>query len=381
MAYQGSFAIHFAIHQPGWVNLPAPELVSLAENAAAAGFERVWINDNFKARHTYSLLSAIAARVPCALGTLVTYPYARNPMDMAGAFGTIAELLAGEGAETSPSPAALKELAVGISTGAWAIQGRLVEQPSPTQSVAEAIKISRKLLAGEEVSWNSYPLLASYFHISRDSKFQLKFRAKPRVSFWIPPKGPRMLRLAAEQCDGVIFNSYTQYAALPFVRDGSLEQTLREMEQKRTASGNLTPLRRIFKIDVSLDEDGDAARSFARNFVSFNAADDADRYRRLGLPDDQLRALQERYQRGSEIADAASLVGKELVDWVVLAGTPREVSDRFAEYVDCAGRLGFEQVILAVPLGPDPRKVVGLASELVGRVTGKPHGMHPTVSS
>lgn len=372
MAFQGSFGVHFAIHQPGWISLPAPEILSLAEKAVAAGAERIWVNDNFKARHTYSLLSAMAARVPCALGTLVTYPFARNPMDMASAFGTIAELLAGQGVER-------RELAVGISSGAWAIQGRLVRQPSPTQSVAEAIDISRKLLAGEEVSWGGYPLLSSYFHLNRDARFQLQLRAQPQVSFWIPPKGPRMLRLAAERCDGVIFNSYTQYAALPFARDGTLERTLREMEQMRLASGNLTPLRRIFKIDVSLDEDGNAARSFARNFVSFNAADDADRYRRLGLPTDQLRALQERYQRGAEIAEAASLVGKELVDWVVLAGTVAEVSDRFAEYVEYADRLGFEQVILAVPLGPDPPKAVGLAGELVGRMIRKPRVVYPTV--
>jgi alkanesulfonate monooxygenase SsuD/methylene tetrahydromethanopterin reductase-like flavin-dependent oxidoreductase (luciferase family) len=153
------------------------------------------------------------------------------------------------------------------------------------------------------------------------------------------------------------------------------------MERMRTASGNLTPLRRIFKIDLSLDEKGEAARNFAQNFVSFNAADDAERYRSLGLPSDQLHALQDRYRRGAEIAEAAPLVGKELLDWVVLAGTPSDVSDRFAEYVDCAGRLGFEQIILAVPLGPDPRKAVALAGELVGTVAGKPRIASPTISS
>jgi hypothetical protein len=37
--------------------------------------------------------------------------------------------------------------------------------------------------------------------------------------------------------------------------------------------------------------------------------------------------------------------------------------------VDCADRLGFEQVILAVPLGPNPQKAIELASrDLVARV-------------
>lgn len=350
MAYQGTFGIHFAIHQPRWVNQAAPELLALAEQAARGGFTHLWINDNFKARHTYSLLAAIAARVPCGLGTLVTYPYARNPMDMATAFGTIAELLNG------------RELTVGISSGAWAIQGALVERPSPTAAIQEAIELSRQLLAGEEVLFRRYPILAAYFHIKKDARFHLQFRPQRPVSFWVPPKGPRMLRLAAERCDGVLFNTYTQYAALPFVRDGSLERTILEMERVRTAAGNRAPLRRVFKLDVSLDEDGDAARQFARNFVSFNAADDADRYRALGLPAGQLDALQARYLAGAEISEAAPLVGRELIDWVVLAGTPAEVTGRFAEYVDCADRLGFEQIIVAVPLGPDPRKAVELAS-------------------
>ena len=357
MAYHGTFGIHFAIHQPRWVDQPASELVALAEHAASSGFRHVWINDNFKARHTYSLLAAIAARASVGLGTLVTYPYARNPMDMATAFGTIAELLNGN------------ELTVGISSGAWAIQGALVERPSPADSIREAISLCRELLTGNEVQFENYPILADYFHVKKTARFHLQFRPQRPVSFWIPPKGPRMLRLAAEVCDGVLFNTYTQYAALPFVRDGSLARTISEMEKMRVAAGNKKPLRRIFKLDVSLDEDSEAAKNFARNFVSFNAADDADRYRALGLPSDQLDALQARYREGAEISEAAPLVGKELIDWVVLAGTPAEVADRFAEYVDAADRLGFEQVILAVPLGPNPRKAVELASrELLPRV-------------
>ena len=359
MAYQGMFGVHFAIHQPRYVDLSASELVALAERAASSGFSHIWLNDNFKARHTYSLLAALAGRIPCGLGTLVTYPYARNPMDMASAFGTIAELLNH------------RELTVGISTGAWAIQGALVDQPAPTESVREAIELTRRLLAGEEIQFHRYPLLASYYHIKEQAKFRFAFHPQRAVSFWVPPKGPRMLRLAAEVSDGVIFNTYTQYAALPFLRDGTLERTIAEMERMRLSAGNKAPLRRIFKLDLSLAEDGEEARRFARNFVSFNAADDADRYRALGLPADQLDALHARYRGGAEIADAARLVGDELVNWVVLAGTPAEVADRFAEYVDCADRLDFEQIILAVPLGPDPHTAVELASrELLPRVLG-----------
>src|SRR5215207_6286933 len=229
LSYQGTFGIHFPIHQPLWVDHGAVDLLRLADYAVETGFRAIWINDNFKARHTSSLLAAIAARLPVDLGTLVTYPFARNPVDLATAVGTIAELLADH------------EVRIGISTGAWAIQGRLVDRPRPTQSVRETIAIIRHLLAGDEVRFHDYPAVSSYYHFQADAKLRLQFQAPQPPSFWIPPKGPRMLQLAAEVGDGVVFNTYTQYAALPAVRDGSLARTLQTMEQQRLAAGNPTP--------------------------------------------------------------------------------------------------------------------------------------------
>jgi|GEM_PF-6603605 alkanesulfonate monooxygenase SsuD/methylene tetrahydromethanopterin reductase-like flavin-dependent oxidoreductase (luciferase family) len=356
MAYQGTFGVHFPIHQPGWLTMSAARIVELAQHAAGHGFQTVWVNDNFKARHTFSVLSAMAARVPIGLATLVTHPYARNPMDLATAIGTVAELL-GE-----------RPLRVGISSGAWAIQGVLVERPSPSAAVQEAIAIARQLLSGEEVALADFPILAAYFNIKPAARLKLQFRPGTPVSFWLPPKGPKMLDVAARVCDGVIFNTYTQYAALPHLRSGKLAQTLRDMEAARAQAGNRAPLRRVFKLDMSLAAQREAARQFARNFVSFNAAGDADRYRGVGL-DDELDRLRDRYKTGASIEQSAELVGEKLIDLVVLAGTPDDVRDRFAEYVDAAERLDFEQVILAVPVGPDPFQAIELAGkEVIGKL-------------
>jgi len=348
MGYHGTFGVHFPIHQPGWVDYTALAFLDLAAQAEAAGFETVWVNDNFKARHTFSLLAAIAARHQVGLGTLVTYPYARNPMDMATALGTIAEVSA-------------REVRVGISTGARAIQGPLVDRPSREAAVREAMDIARSLFAGEDVAFREYSVLSDYYHIKPDAHLRMQFRPARSVSFWIPPKGPRMLKLAAEHADGVIFNTYTQYAARPFLRDGTLERTVEEMERLRRAAGNPTPLRKIFKLDMCLAAERSAARRFARNFVSFNAAGDADRYIAVGMAAEPLLTLRERYRAGASIEQCAELVSDELLDWVTLSGTPEDVADGFAEYVSMAERLDFEQVIVAVPVGPDPAEAVELA--------------------
>jgi 5,10-methylenetetrahydromethanopterin reductase len=349
MAYTGTFGIHFPIHQPGWVDRTAPAYVDLAGQAEAAGFETVWVNDNFKARHTFSLLAAIAARHAVGLGTLVTYPYARNPMDLATALGTIAEL------------SSAREVRVGISTGARAIQGPLVDRPARESAVTEAIAIMRRLFAGEDVLFSDFPILSAYYHIKPAAHLRIQFRPARPLSFWIPPKGPRMLRLAAEHADGVIFNTYTQYAARPFLRDGTLDRTVEEMERLRRAAGNTTPLRKILKLDMSLAADRTAARRFARNFVSFNAAGDADRYIAVGLAAEPLLMLRQRYRAGASIEQCAELVSDELLDWITLAGTPEDVAEGFAEYLAAAERLSFEQVIVAVPVGPDPAEAIELA--------------------
>jgi hypothetical protein len=53
----------------------------------------------------------------------------------------------------------------------------------------------------------------------------------------------------------------------------------------------------------------------------------------------------------------------------VLAGAPDDVRGRFTEYVDAAERLDFEQVIAAVPVGPDPFQAIELAGkELIGKL-------------
>lgn len=129
MAYQGTFGVHFPIHQPGWLDMSARRIVELAKHAAEHGFDTIWVNDNFKARHTFSLLAAISASCPVNLATLVTYPYARNPMDLASAISTVVELL-GE-----------RPLKIGISSGAWAIQGSLSERTKPMRAVEEQLRI------------------------------------------------------------------------------------------------------------------------------------------------------------------------------------------------------------------------------------------------
>ena len=95
--FSGEVGIHYPLHVLNHYSLP--ELIRLAEAALRAletfRFTQVWTNDNLEYRNVFASSAAIVARLPVKLGTAVTVPYFRNPIDLAMAFATISELTDG----------------------------------------------------------------------------------------------------------------------------------------------------------------------------------------------------------------------------------------------------------------------------------------------
>ena len=90
--FTGELGIHYPLHVLNRYSLP--ELLDLAERARQSlepfSFTRVWTNDNLEYRSVLASSAAILARLPVKLGTAVTVPYFRNPIDLAMAFATMA---------------------------------------------------------------------------------------------------------------------------------------------------------------------------------------------------------------------------------------------------------------------------------------------------
>ena len=62
------------------------ELVELGRKLATV-VDTVWVQDQMLARNVYALLGALA-QAGCGVGTNVTYPIGRNPIEMASAAAT-----------------------------------------------------------------------------------------------------------------------------------------------------------------------------------------------------------------------------------------------------------------------------------------------------
>jgi alkanesulfonate monooxygenase SsuD/methylene tetrahydromethanopterin reductase-like flavin-dependent oxidoreductase (luciferase family) len=109
--FTGEIGIHYPLHVLNRYSLP--ELIGLAERAwqtlGKFGFSQVWTNDNLEYRSVLASSAAIVARLPVKLGTAVTVPYFRNPVDLAMAFATISELTNG------------REISLGLGPGSRSI--------------------------------------------------------------------------------------------------------------------------------------------------------------------------------------------------------------------------------------------------------------------
>ena len=119
--FTGEIGIHFPLHVLNRYSLP--ELITLAERSrnilGQYGFTQVWTNDNLEYRSVLATSAALMARLPLKLGTAITVPYFRNPIDLAAAFATMSELTNGQ------------EISLGLGPGSRSILAHHVERLNP----------------------------------------------------------------------------------------------------------------------------------------------------------------------------------------------------------------------------------------------------------
>lgn len=351
MAHEKKFAGEIGVHYPLHVlnRYSVPDLIGLAEQAQASlgkfGFAQIWTNDNLEYRSVVAASAAIVARVPVKLGTAITVPYFRNPIDLAMAFATISELTPG------------REVSLGLGPGSRSILTHQVERAKPLGLMGELADALRTLFAGAPLRRETIPILASYFHLNAES-YALRFKPQAPIRLYYGPSllKPAVLDLIARRFDGVILQ--TLYGT------AEMEDSLARLEKARAGSPLGEPLRKVMLLNASLARDGAEAKQHAKRFVSHIVS---------GWPDDVLRSkgidpsaiaeVRRAYAANRGVDYAAGLTPDQAVERLIIAGTPAECRERIAALFSLAARHGFQQIALGVPLGPD----VGEAIELWGK--------------
>lgn len=229
--------LKIGIRTPPW--RPLPEVAKFATHVEELGYDTVALTDSpMLWRDTMCALTVLAMNTErVTLGTAVTNPVNRTPVQLASAFRTIAELAPGR-------------VRLGLATGDSAVL-LAGKRPAKVAEYREAVRIIRALLAGE-----------APFEHAPDTRLQDP--PSSPVPIFVAGGGPRMVATAAEIGDGLMSNNK------------NLVAKRRWLEEAAAAAGRPTPFHTIgVSVHITDDIERDARRlkPFMAKYVQRDGAD------------------------------------------------------------------------------------------------------------
>jgi 5,10-methylenetetrahydromethanopterin reductase len=166
----------------------AAEIVAAAVAVERAGFDEVWISEDYFERGAFALAGAVAASTArVAIGIGVVNPWTRHPVLTAMEFAGLDELSSGRAI-----------LGLGASNSRWMSDQLGLKFDQPLARLAEAVELVRAVLSGATVAhhgrgWNVEATLSF-----------TPFRTDPPIVLGV--KGGRALARAGAIADGVFLS-------------------------------------------------------------------------------------------------------------------------------------------------------------------------------
>lgn len=317
----------------------------------------VWIPDQILARHVYTLLGALA-QAGCGVGTAVTFPVGRNPIEMASAIATIGELVPDD-----------REIVVGMGTGGVLVSS-LFRKHKPVSAVREAIMLMRALWTGEPVQLDDFPVFGAALDFGTGATAQLTYPVRRRPDIVVAGVGPKILAVAAEHADGLMspgFMPTLSRAALLSGRFGEVSG-LDNVLAARPAGSD--PMRMVFGINISISQDRERAREYARRQVALLVGNPKfwPDLAALGLDIESAGEVKAAFDKGLGVEGAAQHCSESLADALIISGSPEDCIGPVIELRDLAAAHGYSEFYLGVPLGPDPAEAADLLLTVIPEV-------------
>jgi alkanesulfonate monooxygenase SsuD/methylene tetrahydromethanopterin reductase-like flavin-dependent oxidoreductase (luciferase family) len=344
-----------------WPWYALPDLVAHAAAAMKSfPFDYIWLCDEFQYEDPYTTLAVIATSMDASLGTMVTFPW-RNPLDLAQRFASLAKL-------TPPG----RTVVAGIGAGG-SVQKQLIDEKKsvPLAVVRESVQLLQGLFAGEHVELARFPRLAARFRYNTETKARLYFPADPPPPVIVASGGPRMCELAGRYADGVILTQLNPWTSYPAARLGLLQEAYGRVEAGRAKADGARPFKRIYNVHVSISRDGAKAWQWAKRNSSYALTDAYLHYPdvlvRQGIDPEEAGRVAEAYLQGLGVEEAARRVSDALVRQagLVFCGTPDEVVEQCLQLKSHILALGFDHLVIGVPLGPSVPEAVPLIGQEV----------------
>jgi 5,10-methylenetetrahydromethanopterin reductase len=324
------------------------DLVELGRRLAEL-VDTVWVQDQMLARNVYTLLGALA-HAGCGVGTNVTYPIGRNPIEMASAAATIAELV-------PPN----REVVIGMGTGG-ALVNSIFQKDRPISAVREAILLMRALWTGERVELDEFPVLGAAMSYRPGAGAQLTFPVPNAPAIVLAGVGPKILAVAGAHADGLISPSNMPTLSRAAFRTGNFAEISGLGLARAARPATAPPLRQIFGINVSVSEDAKRAREQARRQVALVVGNPRlwPDLERVGLDVEAAGEVKQAFDDGLGIDGAAARCSQALADALIISGSAEDCVPAIAELRDLAAAEGYSEFYLGAPLGPDPAEAAEL---------------------
>lgn len=297
-----------------FTGVPLVEHRDLVRRLPDLGYTDAWSAETAGTDAFAPLLLASQWAPELRLGTAIVPVYTRGPGLLAMSAATLAECAPGRFV-----------LGIGTSSPVIVRNWNAAEFAEPYQRTRDTLRFLRSALAGEKVS-AEYPTFSV-------SKFRLERAPAPPPPIMLAALRPGMLRLAAREADGAITN---------WLGAGDVPKVRAEI------GPDVELAARIF---VCPTKDADAARGLGRLMISSYLTVPVYRDFHVWLGrGDALAPMHEAWAAG-ERQRANELIPDEVVDELIVHGSPEECRERIESYVDN----GLDTPVIGLlPTGDDP---------------------------
>ncbi|MGB7949952.1 MAG: LLM class flavin-dependent oxidoreductase [Candidatus Binatia bacterium] len=225
----------------------APQTVAYAQRAMSQHrFERLWVPDHLTHENPFVTLAAILAATDAQVGTSVTNPVCRTPVDLASSFSALAHL-AGD-----------RNVTAGI--GAGSSSSNMIRKQHRVGMLSEMVLFLRAMFSGRRVKWKDFPRLADFFRLDPAAEAFLRVPPERPPEIFVAAAGPHTLKIAGELGDGLILSNLSFPAAL--IRQGALGDAMAKLPARQN------PFTKVLHLHVSVARDGGAARRYP-NFADW----------------------------------------------------------------------------------------------------------------
>ncbi len=322
----------------------APQTAAYAKRAMSRyPFERLWVPDHLTHENPFVTLAAIIAATRAHVGTSVTNPVCRTPVDLAASFSALTHL-AGD-----------RSVTAGI--GAGSSSSDMIRKQHRVGMLRETILFLREMFAGRRIKWKEFSRLAEFFRLDPAAEAFLRIPPQQPPEIFIAAAGPQTSKIAGELGDGIILSNLSFPTAL--IRQGALMEAFANFQPR------LARFTKVLHLHTPVSRDGHSARRFCRRMAVNGLIGGHllnQRLLELPVPAATRAAVRDGHRQGKTIEELDPLISEHLIEesGIVIAGTPADCLAQLDEVLRVAKPYRFDIVDMASPLGPSWNEAIDI---------------------